>query len=84
MGKMQERLDNHLAKCHKGVSRAMNDNQPILPPIHLRVTCLLPGCGKEILHLSHHLKNIHCGMCVTEYHAVVIKEEIKERRSKQL
>lgn len=81
---MQKRLDNHLARCHKGVTRAMNDNQPILPPSYLRVTCLLPGCGKEILHLSHHLKNMHHGMRVTEYHAEVIREEIKERRSKQL
>ena len=80
MRKMQKRPDNHLARCHKGVTRAMNDNQSILPPSHLRVTCLLPGCGKEILHISHHLKNMHCDMCLTEYHT----EEIKERRSKQL
>lgn len=87
MGKMQKRLDNHLARCHKGVTRAVNDNQPILhsPSSDLRVTCLLPGCGKQILHLSHHLKNMHSGMRVSEYHLeITIKEEIKERRSKQL
>lgn len=48
MGKMLKRLDNHLSRCHKGVSRAMNDKYRMSSPSSdLGVTCLLPGYGKK-------------------------------------
>lgn len=46
----------------------MNDQQPVLQhPGKLQVTCQLPGCGKEVIHLSQHLKNMH-SMSGNEYH----------------
>ena len=38
----------------------MNDNKSIQPTgLKSRVMCMLPGCGKEVLHFAHHLKNKH-------------------------
>lgn len=45
-----------------------------------RVTCTLPGCGKEVLHFAKHLKNIH-SMSATEY--LVRLEERKESKRKR-
>ena len=68
---MLKRLDNHLSRCHKGVTRAYNDRlrTPILQS-RKRVTCLLPGCFKQVLHFTRHLKNLHL-MTVDEYHSKV-------------
>ena len=81
MGKMLKRLENHLSRCHQGVTRAMNDQQPhFASQSRSRVTCMLPGCGKEVLHLSKHLKNIHA-MSATDYLAKV--EEERESQGKR-
>lgn len=69
-GKMLKRLDNHLHKFHRGVTRGLNDNQPKRCVLEKsgksRVTCLLPGCFKEVIHLSRHLRNVH-SISVSEY-----------------
>lgn len=70
MGKMLKRIDNHLARSHRGVTRGMNDRQPY--PVSHRiknswVRCQFPKCNKEVLHLSRHVKNIH-SITIQEYH----------------
>ena len=72
---MLKRLDNHLLNYHKGVTRAENDRQPhsSSKSCKLRVTCMLPGCYKEVLHFLKHLKNIH-------YHT--IEKEKKESNNR--
>lgn len=82
MGKMLKRLDNHLLRCHQGVTRGINDRQPHFSSqsCRSRQTCMLPGCGKEVLHFSKHLKNIHA-MSATDYLAKV--EEKRESRGKR-
>ena len=81
MGKMLKRLSNHLSRCHQGVTRAMNDRQPhFASQSRSRVTCMLPGCGKEVLHLSKHLKNTHA-MSATDYLAK--GEEERESQGKR-
>ena len=39
----------------------MNDGKPHFSSqsCRSRVTCMLPGCSKEVLHFSKHLKNVH-------------------------
>lgn len=69
MGKMLKRLDNHIARSHKGVTRAMNDRQP---PRHFAshnkgVICQFPNCHKEVLQLDKHVKNMHV-MKMREYY----------------
>ena len=51
----------------------MNDRQPLNLPSSNKsyVTCLLPHCGKDVLHLSHHLRNMHANMSINEYNSVV-------------
>ena len=73
IGKSLKRLDNHLSRYHKGVTRAMNDRQSLNLSHSNKsyVTCLLPHCGKDVLHLSHHLRNKHSNMKVNEYHSTV-------------
>ena len=84
MGKMPKRLDKHLSRCHKGVSRAMNDKYRMSSPSSdLGVTCLLPGYGKKICHLPHHWKSMHSLMRVTPNHSEV-GEKLREKRSRQL
>ena len=73
MGKNLKRLDNHLSRKHKGMTRAMNDRQPLNLQEKTHITCLLPHCGKDVLHLSHHLRNKHSNMSVNEYKTVVGK-----------
>lgn len=41
---------------------------------------MLPGCGKEVLHFSKHLKNIHA-MSATHYLTKV--EEMRESQAKR-
>lgn len=77
-GKFLKRLDNHLSRKHKGVTRGMNDKQPVLQqPGKLRVTCQLPGCGKEVIHLSQHLKNMH-SLSDNAYHLQVNRGQKKK------
>jgi len=84
MGKMLKRLDNHLSRCHKGVSRAMNDKYRMSSPSSdLGVTCLLPGYGKKKCHLPHQWKSIHSVMHVTLNHPE-FGEKLREKRSRQL
>ena len=73
IGKSLKRLDNHLSRYHEGVTRAMNDRQSLNLSHSNKsyVTCLLPHCGKDVLHLSHHLRNKHSNMKVNEYHSTV-------------
>ena len=73
IGKSLKRLDNHLSKYHKGVTREMNDRQSLNLSRSNKayVTCLLPHCGKDVLHLYHHLRNKHSNMKVNEYHSTV-------------
>ncbi|KAJ7358937.1 hypothetical protein OS493_020778 [Desmophyllum pertusum] len=64
-----KRLDNHIARSHKGVTRAMNDRQP---PRHFAshnkgVICQFPNCHKEVLQLDKHVKNMHV-MKMREYY----------------
>ena len=61
MGKLLKRLDNHLTRSHKGVTRAMNDRQPPRQfASHSKgVVCRFPNCQKEVLHLDKHVKNMH-------------------------
>lgn len=82
MGKMLMRLDNHLSRCNQGVTRGMNDGQPHFSSqsCRSRVTCMLPGCSKEVLHFSKHLKNVHA-ISATDYLAKV--EEKRESQSKR-
>jgi len=81
MGKMLKRLDNHLNKFHRGVTRGFNDNQPKRHVLEKsgksRVTCLLPGCFKEVMHLSRHVRNVH-SISVSDYRSMLgIKETEK-------
>ena len=56
----------------------MNDKQPVLQqPGKLRVTCQLPGCGKEVIHLSQHLKNMH-SLSDNAYHLQVNRGQKKK------
>ena len=83
------------------MTRAMNDRQPLNLPRSKKshVTCLLPHCGKDVLHLSHHLRNKHSNMSVNEYNSVVgqvqknsenlkktglLQEERNEKRYKEV
>ena len=83
---MLKRLDNHLSRCHRGVTRAYNDclRTPILQS-RKRVTCLLPGCFKQVLHFSRHLKNLHL-MTIDEYHSKVAEVNVHgtERAEEQV
>ena len=82
MGKMLKRLDNHLNKFHRGVTRGLNDNQPKRRVLEKsgksRVTCLLPGCFKEVIHLSCHIRNVH-SISLSDYCSML---GIKEREKK--
>ena len=86
MGKNFARLDNHLSRYHKGVTRGMNDCQPLPSQSNQkRVTCLLPDCGRDIIHLSLHLKNRHSNMSIAEYNSVVRQlQDAKEKKIKRL
>ena len=55
------------------MTRAMNDRQPLNLPRSKKshVTSLLPHCGKDVLHLSHHLRNKHSNISVNDYNSVV-------------
>ena len=54
------RLDNHLSKFHRGITRAMNDRLPRpLETSQLLVSCPLPNCGKTVKYLAKHKKNQH-------------------------
>lgn len=56
----------------------MNDNKAILSNgIRTREKCQLPGCGKQVLYIGRHLKNIH-KMDVSSYRAK-IKSKAGER-----
>lgn len=61
MGKYLKRLDNHLLRSHKGITRATNDRKPYPSPQAQRawVKCLFPSCGKQVMHLHNHVKNVH-------------------------
>ena len=50
-----------------------------------RVTCLLPGCFKQVLHFSRHLKSLHL-MTVDEYHSKVTEVNVHgtERAEEQV
>lgn len=85
IGKSLKRLDNHLSRYHKGVTRAMNDRQPLnlTRSNKPHVTCLLPHCGKDVLHLSHHLRNKHSNMSVNRYNSVVSQlQNSREKRKR--
>ncbi|XP_068757677.1 uncharacterized protein [Montipora capricornis] len=93
IGKSLKRLDNHLSRYHKGVTRAMNDRQSLNVSHSNKsyVTCLLPHCGKDVLHLSHNLRNKHSNMKVNEYYSTVRKtyqsertERLEKRQSKMV
>ena len=73
MGKNVKHLNNHLSRKHKGVTRAMNNCQPLNLQEKMHVTCLLPHCDKDVLHLPHHLRNKHSSMSVNEYNSMVGK-----------
>ena len=55
------------------MTRAMSDRQPLNLQEKTHITCMLPHCGKDVLHLSHHLKNMHSNMSVNEYNSMVGK-----------
>ena len=80
------RWDNHLHKFHRGVTRGLNDNQPkrrVLEKLgKSRVTCLLPGCFKEVIHLSRHLRNVH-SISVSEYCLMLGIKEIEKEVAKE-
>lgn len=88
IGKSLKRLDNHLSRYHKGVTRAMNDRQSLNLSHSNKsyVTCLLPHCGKDVMHLSHHLRNKHSNMKVNEYHSTVdqVRKAYQSERTKRL
>ena len=78
MGKMLKRLDNHLARSHKGVTRGFNDKQPYPQTRvsqHFWVRCQFPHCKKEVRHLSRHVKNIH-SLHMQEYEWKFGKKEV--------
>ena len=80
---MLKRLDNHLSRYHKGITRGMNDSlQPQKESHQSRVKCLLPGCFKEVKHFPRHLKNMH-SMSVSEYEAQVktVEQKWKQKRA---
>ena len=60
-GKTVKTLDNHLARSHKETTRATNDRKPYPSPQAQRVwvKCCFPSCGKEVIHLYNHVKNVH-------------------------
>ena len=58
MGKNLKRLDNHLSRKHKEITRAMNDRQPLNLQEKTHVTCL---------------RNKHSNMSVNEYNSMVGK-----------
>ena len=80
MGKMLKRLDNHLARSHKGITRAMNDHQPCPSSNKQNVwmICQFPHCKKQVKHLDKHIKNIHT-MSVEEYHSRFGTEKEQKR-----
>jgi len=87
MGKMLKRLDNHFNKFHRGVTRGFNDNQPKRRVLEKsgksRVTCLLPGCFKEVIHLSRHIRNVH-SISVSDYRSMLgIKEREKRKQQRR-
>ena len=82
LGKFLKRLDNHLSSHHKGISRSMNDSKTVLPSgVRLREKCEIPGCGKQVLHLGRHIKNIH-KMGMSSYRAKIKSDA--EKRSKKI
>ena len=56
----------------------MNDSKTVLPSgVRLREKCEIPGCGKQVLYLGRHIKNIH-KMGMSSYRAK-IKSDAEKR-----
>ena len=71
VGKHFMRLDCHLNRCHKGITRAMNERLA-MPSWEKQNSdrngskCMLHSCKKQVKHLERHLCNVH-GMTYATY-----------------
>ena len=64
VGKHFMRLDCHLSRCHKGITRAMNERLAMPSWAEQNSNkngskCMIHSCKKQVKHLERHLSNVH-------------------------